>query len=938
MALENWNPAKWETIGALFLAAADLPAAEQRRFLEAQCDGDVGLVNAVTALLASDRRKGSTILAAVEDAATLMFEVPLLSERLGAYRVEREIGRGGMGTVYLATRDDDQFHKRVAIKVIKAGTDTAEALARFRDERQILADLDHPYIARLLDAGTTPDGRPFFVMDYVEGVPVDLFCRDHRLDVKARCRLFVKICEAVAYAHRNLVIHRDLKPANIFVTPDATPKLLDFGVAKLVSRTASHAQTASALARPITPEYASPEQVLGSPVTTAADVYSLAAVLYELLTEHRAQLIAPGASPKEIERTICETEPTPPRLLAPDLDIDLDNIVLAAMRKEPERRYLSVDQFAEDIRRYLDSRPVIARRDSWWYRSAKFARRQRYPLAAAAVVMLSLVSGIVMTIVQARGARAARHLAELNRDMAISERQRAEDQLARTVTMSDRSLSDVSALMERLPGALPARKELVSNTLAFLEELAKSAGGNAKLQLALATAYGKLGDVEGNPDSSNVGDSAGALRSYRQAIALIGEPARDAERLTLWVDVQDKIAKILPETGGRESAKRVLRQAIEVVDRSNQLPGVTIETLRGRLYLSLSRLTLEPSGSLAFARQSLKAAQDAARQAPRDPAVQLVISTTETQIGFVYGLMGDVKAAEPHYVESMKIRERLASEYPNDLMYRRLLKLSYEHYASLLADPERVNLGRPALARFYFEKARPLEEASAADSQNSLAKFDYALFLLYSARIEVPAAEKEASLAQLRKSAAMIAEMARAEPEIARFGRALSSAHQAIGRRLGEMGRHAESVVEYRHALAVARNLLAKEPSSKVFIRDLFDIELELTRALALSFDRASALRQAQGCRRRAAQLGDTEIAKCDVELAVVYQTFGECGRAIELMRGVRARLASGSERMLSAPIIQQADTILAACDMPKPDSKTCATARESQHDPLCTK
>src|SRR5579883_2346137 len=345
------TPDTWDRVNELFLAAADLRAGQQEEFLETHCAGDARLRRMVSALLAADRRQGSRIQAAIEDEATRLLESPAVPERLGAYRVEREIGRGGMGTVYLAARADDQFHKNVAIKVIKLGMDTDEALARFRDERQILANLDHAYIARLLDAGSTPDGRPFFVMEYVEGMPVDVFCRERALDVKARCRLFLKICEAVSYAHRNLVVHRDLKPANIFVTPDGTPKLLDFGVAKLLDQSARSAQTTSPVTRPFTPEYASPEQVLGLQVTTAADVYSLGAVFYELLTGVRAQPVEHGASPKEIERGICEGEPVPPHLVVPDLDTDLDNIVLAAMRKEPERRYASVDHFAQDISR-----------------------------------------------------------------------------------------------------------------------------------------------------------------------------------------------------------------------------------------------------------------------------------------------------------------------------------------------------------------------------------------------------------------------------------------------------------------------------------------------------------------------------------------------------------------------------------------------------------
>src|SRR5579863_3068895 len=320
----------WDRAQALFLSAADLSAAELEPFLDASCAGDAELRSEVESLLAADRKNGAGIASAVEIEASLLFDSPLSGERLGAYRILHEIGRGGMGAVYLAVRDDELYRKKVAIKVVKRGMDTTEVLSRFRYERQILANLDHPYIAGLYDGGTTYDGRPFFVMEFVEGQPVDTFCRERALSVDARCRLFVRICEAVAHAHRNLVVHRDLKPANIFVTPEGTPKLLDFGIAKLLDDGAGDRETTATMARHLTPDYASPEQVRGLAVTTATDVYSLGSVLYELLTGRRAHQIT-GSTPGEVERAVCETEILPPSVHAPQLDADLDNIVQMAM-------------------------------------------------------------------------------------------------------------------------------------------------------------------------------------------------------------------------------------------------------------------------------------------------------------------------------------------------------------------------------------------------------------------------------------------------------------------------------------------------------------------------------------------------------------------------------------------------------------------------------
>jgi serine/threonine protein kinase/tetratricopeptide (TPR) repeat protein len=367
--------------------------------------------------------------------------------RIGPYRVLRELGHGGMGTVYLAARADDQYQKRVAIKVVR-GLDSAEVIRHFRRERQILAGLDHPNIARLLDGGTTDDGLPYFVMEHVEGEPIDRFCDERRLTVHERLGLFRGVCEAVQHAHRNLVVHRDLKPGNIFVTRDGVPKLMDFGIAKLLNPdVVGDAPTATGLA--MTPEYASPEQARGGTITTATDVYSLGVVLYELLTGHRPYRLR-TREPLEVLKAVCEEEPERPstavgrteertlvdgttqamtaetvsrtREGTPDrlrrrLRGDLDNIVLMALRKEPPRRYGSVEALSEDIRRYLEGRPVTAHKATAWYRASKFVRRNAVGVAAGtALLLLAVGFGVTMAVLSARVA---------------TERDRAEKEAAR---------------------------------------------------------------------------------------------------------------------------------------------------------------------------------------------------------------------------------------------------------------------------------------------------------------------------------------------------------------------------------------------------------------------------------------------------------------------------------------------------------------------------
>jgi eukaryotic-like serine/threonine-protein kinase len=425
------TPERWQKVEELFHLSLEREASQRAAFLDEACAGDPDLRDRVESLLAYDERESDFLETLASGVRSDWLDegqhVPMVGRRVGPYQVTREIGRGGMGAVYLAVRADDQYQKQVAIKLIKHGMDTETILRRFRTERQILANLDHPNIAKLLDGGTTDEGLSYFIMDYVEGLPIDLYCDTQKLTTGQRLRLFRTVCSAVAYAHQNRVVHRDLKPGNILVTAQGVVKLLDFGVAKLLNPEASSKTTggtAGAL-RPMTPEYASPEQVRGSAITPASDIYSLGVLLYELLTGHRPHRVQ-SRTPQEIEHAICEEEPEKPSTVisrveeAPDRDCpltpasvsetregqpdklrrrlagDLDTIVLMALRKEPERRYGSVELLSEDIRRHLEGLPVIARHDAFGYRSAKFIKRNK-----AAVIAATLSAGIILGLVMA---------------------------------------------------------------------------------------------------------------------------------------------------------------------------------------------------------------------------------------------------------------------------------------------------------------------------------------------------------------------------------------------------------------------------------------------------------------------------------------------------------------------------------------------------------
>ena len=392
-----------------------LPPAERAAFFTAHCGDDAALRAEVEALLAADTASGGRadgFITGIIDQAVLDAPSPTdsrIGRQVGPYRLVAELGHGGMGTVYRAERADSAYRASVAIKFVRGSLASPDAERRFRSERQILADLAHPNIARLIDGGTADDGTPFLVMDVVEGEAIDRYC-DHRgLVLRERLELFRTVCAAVQYAHQALVIHRDLKPSNILVTADGTPKLLDFGIAKLLDAESDAAGDTGTLARALTPTYASPEHMRGARVTVATDVYSLGVVLYKLLTGRLPFDVPLGASPGDIERLVCDTEPTRPSAADARLAGDLDAIVLKALRKEPELRYPSVGELSEDVRRYLAREPVTAARGTTAYRISKFARRNARRLSIAGgmlVVVVGIVGYYTVRVARARdGAR-----------------------------------------------------------------------------------------------------------------------------------------------------------------------------------------------------------------------------------------------------------------------------------------------------------------------------------------------------------------------------------------------------------------------------------------------------------------------------------------------------------------------------------------------------
>ncbi len=532
----------------IFHAALEKTGEQRRLLLAEYCGKDHGLLAEVERILAAyeqdDAAEPRGAAATPEDQALF-----------GPYLLEREIGFGGMGTVYLAHRADGQFEQRVALKLISHHLRTEFFTRRFLTERQILAQLRHPNITGLLDGGVSAQGDPYLVMEYVEGQGLFEYCNARVLSVRERVRLFLSVCSAVDFAHRNLVVHRDLKPSNILVTDDGVPKLLDFGTAKLLDLAAERVATTQMA---MTPRYASPEQLRGEPVSTVSDVFSLGVVVYELLTG-AWPFGVPGSVLAGLERALEEIEPARPSSVISEeaaqvrgeshlrlgrmLDGDLRAVLNRAMAWDPRQRYTSVDQFSADLKRWLDDLPVQAQPQTFAYRAGRYLHRNGGWLATGITVFAVLAGAAFVAV----------------REFALSQQR-----LAQARELTDFYLNDVLREVENLPGSVKARLLIVERTSRDLDELLKSAPRDTDLSRELAVAYLRLGDIEGKPFTVSVGDVSGALASYRKAEALSSRASElDLDQAAVRLRARTTIGVIQSRLGQYESAIPLLEDAVE---------------------------------------------------------------------------------------------------------------------------------------------------------------------------------------------------------------------------------------------------------------------------------------------------------------------------------------------------------------------------------------
>ncbi|HUQ93096.1 MAG TPA: protein kinase [Bryobacteraceae bacterium] len=799
---------RWRQVDDLFQQAAEVSPEDRNAFLTQACGQDEELRREVELLLRHDNQAtGPQLSSALQSGLRIWAArgADLAGTHAGPYRILKPLGRGGMGAVYLAARDDDQFRKQVAIKLVRSDMDTEMILKRFRQERQILANLQHPNIAQLYDGGVTADGLPYFALEYIEGgKPITAYCKDHNLSVPERLRLFRDVCAAVQYAHQNLVVHRDLKPGNILVTPDGIVKLLDFGVAKLLeaSPVEGEALTNTGVMM-ITPEYASPEQVRGEAVTTTSDVYMLGAVLFELLTGEQAHKLN-DYSPLRITEAVCHTATLrPSEVVQPSLrrrlEGDLDNIVLMALRKERERRYPSVEAMAEDIRRHLEGLPISAREDTLVYRSGKFLKRNRVPVAAAALIVASLAAGIGAAMIEAR---------------------RAERRFQQVRKLANTFLFSFHDKIQNLQGSTEAREFVVKTALEYLDSLAGEAGIDSTLQNELANAYLRVAEVQGDPRKPNLGHTEAAFVSLGKAIGIAEGVSRravtDRGALRVLAQAYAQQGDMKTMAGKAIEGAAAQQKSVNAAERLCRQDGATADDLmsfnQALLRMGDSKLDDAPKDSLSIYGRAMEVAVRLTKIAP-DGKGKLAMAQTRQRMGRVTHNLGDPQGGVRNYEEAERLMGQLMEAEPKNARYRRELMVIYNFLGNYWGHEGYFSLGRPETALAYYRKAAELQQQSVSgDPKDVRARVDRATGAAKLGEVYLRLDRAEAVRQGRACDTAMTALIAEA-PEDYRYLRIRQNCLSLLGRALLGAGRYEEALRVLMQTLELSESLRRRSPN-----------------------------------------------------------------------------------------------------------------------------
>lgn len=807
---------RWHRIRDLFLQAIEVPEPERAAFLDAACAGDEDLRRELDSLLSCDAPEEKLLdlpLPSVSEppAGETGDEWP--GRRIGPYRVFRLIGRGGMGSVYLGGRDDQHYRKQVAIKLLKRGMDTDFMLSRFRQERQILASLEHPYIARLLDGGATSDGLPYFVMEYVDGVPVTQFCFEKNLPIPERLWIFCMICEAVQYAHQNLVVHRDIKPGNILSTQQGVPKLLDFGIAKVIDYDAASGGTLTQPGfRMLTPDYASPEHVKGEPITTASDIYSLGAVLYEILSGVRPHRF-PSISPIDLERAICAADPEKPSVAAgqnPALPAnvrkqfrrqisgDLDKIILTAMARDPRSRYASAAELSADLVRHLEGLPVTARDKRLTYRAAKFARRHWTGIAALLLLIASLAGGTIATTVQAR---------------------RAERRFQLVRGLANTMLFELQDEMAKLPGSTALQAYTTRTVVTYLDRLAEDGSADDNLGLEMALAYERAGILAGHPFRSNLGDATSALSHFRKALAIY-------ERLAARSSVRPAAIRGLidanlyaggmetllgnPAAGARYHAK-ASAIAEEVFARGDAtIPHAT----QINVYFRLADAEYQRGAAdreLAHYRSALEIASGWLNSGGGASAISYFEDACHN-VGSAQARTGDLHGARASFQRALAAAQELLRRTDVKQEQRFSVLTVHNSLGDVLAAPDDPNLDdRQGALEHYRTALRLADEFARVDVRNVNARRNLAACYR---RLGMMAVQDNAAqgLEYYRKALSLAEDLSAGDPANIEYLYAVSRGCMGVGEALSTLRRYPDAIANLSRAVAIQNRIAAASP------------------------------------------------------------------------------------------------------------------------------
>lgn len=810
----------------LFHRALDVPAEERDARLIEWCEGDEALVGEVRSLVDAFL-ESETAPSAIPSVDNLPAD-PWIGRQLGSYRIERLLGTGGMGAVYMAARTDGEFRMQVAVKVLGSRLMSSVLHERILMERQILASLDHPHIARLIDGGITPDGEVYLVMEYVDGPPLDRFVTERKLPLPGILALFVKVCDAIEYAHRNLVLHRDLKPANILVDPEGEPKLLDFGNAKLLD--ADSAAGAGRLTklgfRAFTPEFASPEQVLGGPITAATDVYSLGVILYRLVTG-RTPYEFKTYSSGEFISVLRDSDPVAPSTVAPrpgELRGDIDAIVMKALQKAPEQRYASVAAFSQDVRNYLAGRPVTARVWTRRYRAARFLWRRRHVVAASAAAALVLAGALGLTAWQSRVAR--------------REEQRANRQFRNVRELNRALLYDFYNAVQSLPGSTDVQRALVTESITYMDRLRSEAGADPEITMDVIEAYTRLGNLQGNPYSDNLSDPDAAIATLKKALDLATELARtlpDDPRVRRLIGLAEQgLGEVYFGKNDLKSAEVHLVMAAKLLDEVAERPPLSAAMLveAGSVQGVLGDIYAGSHGGVGDTAKALE-------RFSRGEALDLQALSIDP---------ANERARRGIAISKLKRAGLVSETHSNDAV--QLLSAALDQLAQL---PAQARAAMPNL------RLQAMLHVKLAGTMPSLGRFDDG------------AAHARDGLRIYESLAALDPENQRTQVDLTGAWYYLAEAFDYKAEQNGQRADYEQARTGYRNALTVCRRLLAAAPGHPQWSNQAAEIAYRIATVSLKLKDEPAALPAFQESRALTMQVADrAEAGEAELSRAAI--------------------------------------------------------------------